>query len=95
MKAPQDSVQRAGETARAAWIVFPKYRVGAVTRLAPLPQARAFMRVAENAFNYSLLGQRGFCALADLVDGCSSFDFMYSDLAEAIDTFAALPHPMR
>ncbi|HWJ95142.1 MAG TPA: HprK-related kinase A [Telluria sp.] len=95
MKAPQDSVQRAGQAARAAWIVFPKYRAGAVTRLTPLPQARAFMRVAENAFNYSLLGQRGFCALADLIDDSSSFEFTYSDLAEAIDAFAALPHPMR
>lgn len=95
MKAPAASVLRADEAAHAAWLVFPRYRAGAPTRLAPLPRARAFMRVANNAFNYSLLGQRGFCALAALVDTCSSFEFTYSDLEDAIETFAALPHAPR
>jgi len=59
----------------------------------PIARARAFLRVAENAFNYSHLGAAGFEALAAAIDGCASFDFRYSDLDEAIAVFDALPPP--
>jgi len=90
LKAPSASVARAGEPARPAWVVFPKYEAGAATSLEPIPRARAFMRVAENAFNYSQLGARGFHTLGGAMDGCASFDFRYSDLDEAIALFATL-----
>lgn len=93
MKVPTDSVTRAAETARAAWVIFPKYQAGAATRLEALPQARAFMRVADNAFNYSLLGVKGFEAMAGLIDASLCYDFTYSVLDEAIETFAALKPP--
>jgi HprK-related kinase A len=93
LKAPSGSVARAGDTARAAWIIFPKYESGAATVLRPIAPARAFMRVAENAFNYSLLGQQGFEALGTLIDRCASFDFSYSELDEAVALFSALAPP--
>jgi HprK-related kinase A len=93
LKAPAGSVARAGETARPAWIVFPKYEAGAATSLTPIPRARAFFRVAENAFNYSHMGARGFQTLAEVIDGCASYDFRYSNLDEAIALFAALEPP--
>jgi len=93
LKAPDDSVARARETARPAWIVFPKYEAGAVTELAPIPRARAFLRVADNAFNYSQLGALGFRTLAGVIERCASFDFRYSDLDEAMAVFAALERP--
>ncbi|MFL6673683.1 MAG: HprK-related kinase A [Massilia sp.] len=91
LKAPAGSVARAAEPARPAWIVFPKYEAGAAMTLEPIAPARAFMRVAENAFNYSLLGAQGFAALAGVVDRCASFDFKYSSLDEAIGLFSRLP----
>ncbi len=93
MKATADSVARATETAQAAWIIFPKYQPGSSTRLETLPQSRAFMRVADNAFNYSLLGVQGFEAVASLIDQSQCFDFTYSNLDEAIATFSALQPP--
>lgn len=93
MKAPADSVARAHETARPAWIVFPKYEAGASTSLTPIPRARAFMRLAENAFNYSVLGAAGFRTMGNVIDGCAGFDFRYSSLDEAIELFAALEPP--
>ena len=90
LKAPTDSVARAHETARPAWIVFPKYEAGAATALTPIPRARAFFRVADNAFNYSHMGARGFATLAAAIEGCASYDFRYSDLDEAMALFAAL-----
>ena len=94
MKAPADSIACATEPARAAWVIFPKYQAGAATRLEALPQSRAFMRVADNAFNYSLLGVRGFETMAGLIDASLCYDFSYSVLDEAIETFAALKPPV-
>ncbi|PWB48896.1 MAG: HprK-related kinase A [Nitrosomonadales bacterium] len=94
MKVPADSIARAAETARPAWVIFPKYQAGAATRLEALPRARAFMRVADNAFNYSLLGVRGFETMAGLIDASLCYDFTYSVLDEAIETFAELKPPV-
>jgi len=93
MKAPTDSINRATEAASATWVIFPKYQADSTTRLDPLPQSRAFMRVADNAFNYSLLGVRGFETLSALIGHCLCYDFTYSKLDEAMAAFAALPLP--
>jgi len=93
LKAPAGSVARVHEPARPAWVVFPRYEAGAATTLEPIPRARAFVRVAENAFNYSHMGASGFRTLAGAIDRCASFDFRYSSLDEAIAVFDALERP--
>lgn len=93
VKAPAESVARCGESARAAWIVFPKYVAGSPPVLTPIGQARAFVQVADNAFNYSLLAGAGFDALGRLVDGTRSFDLRYGALDDAMDVFANLERP--
>lgn len=90
MRPPADSIRRSEEVATPAWIIFPKYEAGAATALVPMAQASGFMRVAENCFNYNLLGEAGFNRLAGLMDQCQSFDFTYSVIDEAIATFATL-----
>ncbi len=90
MKAPADSIARANESARPGWLIFPRYEAGADTRLSEVSKAHAFMRAADNAFNYSTLGARGFACLADLVEAASCYDFTYSKLDEAIEAFNAL-----
>ena len=90
MKPPRESVARAQEATQPAWIIFPKYEAGAATQLVEIPRARALMRVADNAFNYSILGLAGFETLARLIDMSQCYDFTYSMLDEAIDTFASL-----
>jgi HprK-related kinase A len=93
VKAPGASVARAHETARPAWIIFPKYEAGAATSLTPIARARGFFRVAENAFNYSAMGAAGFNALADTIGRSAIYDFRYSVLEEAIELFASLAPP--
>ncbi len=90
VKAPRDSVARAGELARPAFIVFPKFAAGAATTLAPIAPARAFMRVAENGFNYSVMAATGFDTLAGVIDRTRAYDFTYSVLDEAIERFERL-----
>lgn len=89
-KAPGASVARAGEAAIPAWVVYPKYEAGAALNMEPMARARSFIELADNSFNYSVLGAAGFELLGDLVDRCDSYRFTYSVIAEAVDAFAAL-----
>jgi HprK-related kinase A len=90
MKPPQESVRRAAEPGKLAYIVFPRYVAGANTCLEPIASSRAFMRVADNAFNYSVHGRRGFEVLTSVVADCHCYDFSYSRLDEAIQLFSEL-----
>jgi len=93
MKAPADSIARAEETALPAWIVLPRYRPDAPLALEPHPRAETFMFLAQNAFNYHVLGSRGFEALADLTDRCSCHTLTYASLDEAVATLGTLTPP--
>jgi len=90
LKAPRDSIARAAEPARPACIVFPLWEAGAAIALDPLPKARAFMQVADNSFNYQVLGARGFAALGRLIDASDAYTFRYSNLHEAMALFERL-----
>ncbi len=57
--------------------------------------ARAFLRVAENAFNYSLLGADGFTTLAKLTGATRAYDFSYGALDDAVAVFDALAEGTR
>lgn len=90
LRPPAASVARMAEKGRGAHIVFPRWIAGSATRLQPRSKADAFMHAANHAFNYSLLGRRGFELNAHLVDTCACWDFEYSELSEALDAFAQL-----
>jgi HprK-related kinase A len=87
MKAPTDSVRRAREAARPRWIVLPHYESGAAARLAPLSKARAFMHLADHAFNYDVHGRRGFELLGQVITDTDCFEFQYGALEDAIAVF--------
>lgn len=95
MRPPSESVAQAEQPATPAWVVFPAYQVGAPVELTPWPKARAFMRVADHAFNYSLLGVTGFETMARLIEACDCYAFTYGDLHQAVALLANLarsPH---
>ncbi|TWI63000.1 hypothetical protein IP91_03840 [Pseudoduganella lurida] len=91
LRAPAGSVARASDPAAPGWVVFPRYEAGAAVTAEPLPRADTFMELAQNAFNYSLLGAEGFTALADLVDRSSGWRFRYGVLDDALAYFDTLP----
>ncbi len=93
LKPPAASIARGAEPARPAWVVFPRYAAGAAPSLTPLAPARAFMLLAQNSFNYNLLGAAGFDALGRLVGMCACHEFAYSSLDDAIGVFDALARP--
>jgi hypothetical protein len=90
MKPPADAVERSQEPARPGWIVLPRYTPEAPSTLRALSRGRAFMQLADNAFNYHVHGRRGFELLAAVVEQCECYEFTYSELGSAAQTFAEL-----
>jgi len=90
MAASLDSIRRANERATPRWLVFPRYQAGSPSHLVRRHKGDAFMQVAGNSFNYSILHQQGFDTLASLIDRCDCYDFVYSDLEDAIRVFSEL-----
>ena len=90
MKPPTSSVMRAAQSARPAWIIFPKYVPDAKAELTAMSKATGFMNVIANSFNYGSLGLAGFKTAGDLIDRCACYDFSYSKLDDAIKVFSLL-----
>jgi len=90
MKPPAEGVCCALEPAQPRWIILPRYEAGAASRLSRLPKGRAFMQLADNSFNYSLHGRKGFAALAQTIDACDCHEFTYGALDDAMAVFDEL-----
>lgn len=90
---PPEAVARMHEPGRPRWIVFPRYVAGAAPLLSPRSKVATFTHFAENAFNYSILGELGFDTVARLVDRSDCYDFRYSRLEDALEVFDWLLQP--
>ncbi len=96
VRPPDDCIRRQTETAAPAWIVFPRYIAGHPTNLRPIPKGLAFVRLAQNSFNYRVLGRVGFQHLTDLIRRCACYSVEYSDLDSviaALGDMTAAPGP--
>lgn len=87
MQPPKASVESAKVPAPPFAVVFPTYRAEAKTDYAEISKGRTLMRLAENCFNYPVLGAAGFNCLAHAVEQSRCYTLIYSDLNDA---FAAL-----
>lgn len=87
LKPPVEAVKRMLEPGRPRWIVFPRFEKGAEPSLQPRSKLMTFNHFAQNAFNYSVLGELGFRTVAGVVSQCECFDFSYSRLEDALEVF--------
>ncbi|MDI6740578.1 MAG: HprK-related kinase A [Candidatus Edwardsbacteria bacterium] len=78
------SVAAMSHCSRIGCVVFPRYCPDSSTRITPLARSEVFMRLVENAFNYSLLGETGFIALGRIVDGVEGVVVEYESLEDII-----------
>jgi len=85
LRTPDASVVQAHIAAPPGWLVFPRYRVNAPLQMKPIARPQAFLKLANNSFNYRLLGLQGFRVVTRLVRNCDCYTLSYSDLDEAID----------
>ena len=92
VRPPDASVELSASPARPAKLIFPKYEKGAKTGLTSLGKSQALLKVAENSFNYNILGVQGFNSVGDLVDASDCYEFKYSNLEEAVALFTELAH---
>ncbi len=90
MRISTQSLARAGESARPAWVVFPQFKKEAALSVEERPKANALVELASNSFNHHVHGRAGFEALASLVDECGCYDLQYGHLDEALAWFSAL-----
>jgi HprK-related kinase A len=72
------------------WLIFPKYRAGAVENLRSLDETEAFRHLAYNCFNYKLLGETAFRAVGQLVRQMDCYSFTFSRLDMAVEQIMAL-----
>lgn len=84
LRAPKASVERMKETATPAWIVFPQYQAESGVIIEPLTKAAAFLKLATNSFNYTLLGETGFKGIHALIEACECYNLCYSNLDDVI-----------
>ena len=92
VRPPDESVELGEIPAKPAKLIFPKYLEGSKTDLAPLSKSRALLKLAENCFNYNILGVQGFNSAGDLIDTSDCYEFKYSCLEEAVALFTELAH---
>ena len=85
VKPPAESIRRADETARGRWLVFPAYAPGRGVALDPAGKAQTFLDVADDAFNFSVLGEAAFGTLTRLIDACDCYELRYGDLGGAVE----------
>lgn len=90
MRAPDDAVRRAHESALPSLVVFPRYREGAPPRLERLENARAFMDLIGQSPNYFMLMAAGFETMASFVEACDHYVLTYGSLDDATDLVTRL-----
>lgn len=93
IRPPTLSVKNQHIDCPVGWVIFPKYQAGAETEFLPFGKAQTLMSIAENSFNYSVLGQLGFDALKNIVATADCYQFKYSNLDEAVNIFSELEPP--
>ncbi len=83
-------VQQAAVPAPPGWLVFPRYRAATPLQLESIGKPQAFLKLANNSFNYQLLGLQGFQGVTRLVRDCDCYILSYSNLDEAIEAINRL-----
>lgn len=90
---PPASMARAGERARAAWIVFPRFEAGASLHVERLSRVEAFTLISEQSFNGERMGGPGFEALCAMFDHVTCHELVYGSTAEGLEGIRRISAP--
>lgn len=66
------------------WVVFPQYQADSPLRLTERIRETAFLKTADQSFNYSLLGRRGFEVMGEFIGASACYNLTYSQLDDAV-----------
>lgn len=90
LRALASAVEQQDIPAVPAILLFPHYQSMIDPQLHNMSKGRAFMALAQNAFNFNILGSEGFNAMAGLIHKVKCYDFSYPDLDSALDGINSL-----
>jgi HprK-related kinase A len=90
LMAPDASVELNLVPSIPKFVIFPKWTAGAPLRVEAVGSGQAAMRLIDQAFNYSILGQTGFERLVALVRQAEAWEIEYSSLDEAREAIESL-----
>ncbi len=84
MRPPSDSLRRMFDIATPAWIVLPNYDEDVNSDMVPLSKASAFFELADNSFNYEILGRQGFQTLARVIERIGCYRLNHASTGEGL-----------
>ena len=91
LRPPESSINLQTQKAnKIQWIIFPHYQSGSRLLFKKINKSYAFLELAKQAMNYSVLGETGFKVLKTIISNAQVYDFTYSQLTEAIHHFDQL-----
>lgn len=82
VKPSDKSIACCQQSAEIVGIIFPKYSPNIFLDIHQLEQTDIFMQLANNAFNYNVIGEKAFSTLSNLATNCPSFEIYYNNLSE-------------
>jgi hypothetical protein len=88
LRPPAQSIDRASQKASPRWIIFPAFKAGATPTLRSVSKGMTFLDLAEDSFNFSLLGAEAFETLGALIDQCDCYELEYGHLDDALRILA-------
>lgn len=84
MRPPRTSIDASQITASPFAVVFPHYQPNSELNFEPISKGETMMKLAENCFNYPVLGVDGFHCLTNVADRSFGRSLSYSRLDDAI-----------
>lgn len=85
LASPPEALRAADLRARVAWVLFPRFDPAAPPRCEEIGRVEAFSLISEQSFNQERMGERGFDALCDLLDGARCHEISYRSTAEGLE----------
>lgn len=80
LKPTENSFVQRGILAQPVGVFYPKYMATTECELFEITKTDSFSKLVANAFNFSVLGQEAFDALANTINDCWHFEGHYNDL---------------
>lgn len=84
LRAPASSTLQQNKPGTPSWIIFPKYQASSEVVLSSLNKSHALFKLATNAFNYELQGERSFKLVAKMISSCECYNLTYGHLDDVI-----------
>lgn len=89
LQVPRSSIEQQANPVKLRAVIFPKFQTDFDSyALNPITKARALIRVADQTFNYHILGKPAFELLKTVLNDCQCYEFFYNgNLREAEQVF--------